>query len=96
MYNPITHILPKVFKPVAIANVTNTAPQLPCSFYSQTLFQLPYPLGGVISSPDLFTYLRLVLFYYNINTLQTQALGELYLVLDKYFPRYFSYLHLSS
>jgi hypothetical protein len=54
-YKPSTHILPKVFMLVAIASVTNTAPQLPYYFYSQI------PLGGVVSSPDLFSYLRLVL-----------------------------------
>jgi hypothetical protein len=47
--------------PVAIASVTNAAPQLPYYFYSQTIFLLPNPLGGVVSSPDLFSYLRLVL-----------------------------------
>jgi hypothetical protein len=41
--------------PVAIASVTNTTPQLPYYFDSQI------PLGGDVSSPDLFSYLRLVL-----------------------------------
>jgi hypothetical protein len=42
---PNTHILPKVVMPVAIASVTNTAPQLPSYFYSQTLFRLPNNFG---------------------------------------------------
>jgi hypothetical protein len=40
-------MLLKLFMPVAIANVTNPAPQLPYYFYSQTLFWLPTTFGRV-------------------------------------------------
>jgi hypothetical protein len=42
---PNTHTLLKLFMPVVVASVTNTAPQLPYYFYSQTLFWLPTTFG---------------------------------------------------
>jgi hypothetical protein len=61
IYKPSTHMLLKVFMPVAIASVT--IPPLSSLTIStpKLYFDSQIPLGGVISSPDLFFYLRLVL-----------------------------------
>jgi hypothetical protein len=48
---PTTHMLLKVFMPVAIASVTTTAPQLPYYFYSQTLFWLSTTFGRCCNLP---------------------------------------------
>jgi hypothetical protein len=61
IYKPNTHILPKVLMPIAIASVTiPPLSSLPIST-PKLYFNSQIPLGGVVSSPDLFSYLCLVL-----------------------------------